>query len=431
MDCAEFCQERSDCIYFTVFSGRCYLKSSADGRAANSAASSGFCGTEEEQAQSQPPIHTPVPAPNSPPPSPPNAKTNHAESPSWYQDVSKDCRFEPGTNYQGGTLISDGQHKDGSAQKCAARCLQRIGCNYFSWSSNENCFLKANAGYRKTGQSAWFSGSCVKEQCQGWSCNAIAPNWQDSYAVDGRCYCSFGSHAFDHGIGSVPVGVAGVGTKTVRQICDQIKSKFGTGSANGRTYYNSVACGHAPFNQAGDEDWNACPGRVDIGSRGCQLFGPFWDLAGAYAQLNPMQSTASVGDKSNVVGAGNSKDVNAGHTRISDGDKLKGGLLAVLTFVGVVVLAIGTVVLHRHAKHSAKSEVGFESVCVGRVDEHGMPVAEIDGHQKQGSPGTAAEQPLASECSSLARVYSGSLFREPRCSADKYSHTSKAAVLFV
>jgi hypothetical protein len=108
----------------------------------------------------------------------------------------------------------------------------------------------------------------------------------DSYSVNGRCYCHFGWHAFDHDIDKVMVPTP-AGPKNVRQVCEQIRSKFGTGPTKNRVSYNTVACGHGPVNNAGDENWNVCPGRVDMGPAGCQKFGPFWDLAGAYGKTPP------------------------------------------------------------------------------------------------------------------------------------------------
>lgn len=118
-----------------------------------------------------------------------------------------------------------------------------------------------------------------------FSCQAIgqswnpAPSWKDSYAVDGVCYCD--SNGFDHGADQLTYNTP-IGTLSIPQICSDIRSALGTGSSNGRIPYNDVQCGNGPANSAGDEDSNACPGRVDIGSAGCQIIGPKWDLEAVY-----------------------------------------------------------------------------------------------------------------------------------------------------
>ena len=80
-------------------------------------------------------------------------------------------------------------------------------------------------------------------------------------------------HFGDHGILSVVVETP-LGPRTVKQICEHI----GNGPANGRVYYNDVQCGNGPANDAGDEDPEACPGRVDMGYDGCGVIGPTWEL---------------------------------------------------------------------------------------------------------------------------------------------------------
>ena len=41
------------------------------------------------------------------------------------------------------------------------------------------------------------------------------------------------------------------------QVCEKIRDTFGVGAEDGRKFYNTVACGNGPFNDAGDEDYNA------------------------------------------------------------------------------------------------------------------------------------------------------------------------------
>lgn len=94
--------------------------------------------------------------------------------------------------------------------------------------------------------------------------------WADSYSANGKCYCA---STFDHGIGKVKV-MTPAGLKTVKEICDKIGKGPGK---KGNPLYNDVQCGNGPANNAGDEDW--CPGRVDMGKKGCNIIGPKWDLS--------------------------------------------------------------------------------------------------------------------------------------------------------
>jgi len=105
--------------------------------------------------------------------------------------------------------------------------------------------------------------------------------WQDSYAVDGVCYCNSN---FDHGISGMTVDTP-VGSRTVEQVCSDLRDRLGTGSSNGRIPYNTVNCGHRPYNTAADE--TGCPGRVDIGYEGCDQIGPAWDLEAVYGDEDP------------------------------------------------------------------------------------------------------------------------------------------------
>ena len=109
-------------------------------------------------------------------------------------------------------------------------------------------------------------------------------SWQDSYAVDGVCYCN--SNGFDHGADRLMVDTP-AGRLSVPQVCSDIKDALGVGRSSGRIPYNDVQCGNGPPNNAGDEDPDACPGRVDIGSAGCFQIGPEWDLDAVYGGTEP------------------------------------------------------------------------------------------------------------------------------------------------
>lgn len=105
-------------------------------------------------------------------------------------------------------------------------------------------------------------------------------NWSDSYSVDGQCFCDT---TYDHGIGNVQVSTPD-GNKSVRQICQDISSTFGSGSSNNRVYYNTVQCGHGPANSAADEQ--VCPG-IPNGNNNytgpnCNNTGATWNLDALY-----------------------------------------------------------------------------------------------------------------------------------------------------
>jgi len=118
-------------------------------------------------------------------------------------------------------------------------------------------------------------------------------SFQDSYSVDGVCYCN--SSNFDHNIGDVLVDTP-VGEMRVIEVCADIRSVLGTGRSNGRIPYNDIQCGNGPANDAGDEDQDDCPGRVDIGREGCQQRGPLWDLESVYASSTGGNGNNSSGD---------------------------------------------------------------------------------------------------------------------------------------
>ncbi len=104
------------------------------------------------------------------------------------------------------------------------------------------------------------------------------PGWKDSYKVDGYCFCfTNGNGAYDHGIANKPVRINGK-TYTVRAVCEELKKHPRYRSfRNGDIPYNTIQCGNPPYNDAPDEP--GCPGRVDIGPRGCNQIGPKWDMA--------------------------------------------------------------------------------------------------------------------------------------------------------
>lgn len=111
-------------------------------------------------------------------------------------------------------------------------------------------------------------------------------SWGDSYSHNGECYIE---STFDHGIGDVLVDTPH-GQKTVREVAIAL----GTGpSSFGNPLYNDVQCGNGPANNAGDEDYGRCAGRVDIGVNGCGLIGPKWNLERAFPSETAVENNPS------------------------------------------------------------------------------------------------------------------------------------------
>jgi len=63
----------------------------------------------------------------------------------------------------------------------------------------------------------------------------------------------------------------------VLPICDELRKhpNFRT-ERSGDPIYNDIQCGNGPANDAADEA--GCPGRVDLGSEGCDEIGPGFDM---------------------------------------------------------------------------------------------------------------------------------------------------------
>ena len=109
--------------------------------------------------------------------------------------------------------------------------------------------------------------------------------WMDSFQHNGVCYIDSN---FDHGIGSVSVDTP-QGPKTVQQVA---QAQNAPSRVAGDPIYNDVQCGNGPPNNAGDEDLDQCPGRVDQGKAGCRKIGPKWNLS----QLFPGTPGGGVND---------------------------------------------------------------------------------------------------------------------------------------
>jgi hypothetical protein len=99
------------------------------------------------------------------------------------------------------------------------------------------------------------------------------PNWKDSYEANGHCWCE---STFDHDLDDKKVLINGVPYSVV-DICDELENH-----PDYRTFdnddpaFNDIQCGNGPFNNAADE--SGCPGRVDLGSSGCDQIGVTWDM---------------------------------------------------------------------------------------------------------------------------------------------------------
>lgn len=110
----------------------------------------------------------------------------------------------------------------------------------------------------------------VTASCQNWN---PQPNWKDSYQANGYCWCE---STFDHDLDDKKVLINGVPYSVV-DICDELENH-----PDYRTFdnddpaFNDIQCGNGPFNNAADEP--GCPGRVDLGSSGCDQIGVTWDM---------------------------------------------------------------------------------------------------------------------------------------------------------
>jgi len=99
------------------------------------------------------------------------------------------------------------------------------------------------------------------------------PNWKDSYEANGHCWCE---STFDHDLDDKKVLINGVPYSVV-DICDELeKHPEYRAFDNDDSPYNDIQCGNGPFNNAADE--SGCPGRVDLGSSGCDQIGVTWDM---------------------------------------------------------------------------------------------------------------------------------------------------------
>ncbi len=117
-------------------------------------------------------------------------------------------------------------------------------------------------------------------------------SWADSFSQGGKCYCK---STYDHGIGNVKVG-----NKTVRQICEAMKSEMRKAEKrSGKKYYNTVQCGHAPAHKdktikGADGKKHAdevlCPGEVGSGIKCNSRKGPKWGSTSTPAPNPPTSS---------------------------------------------------------------------------------------------------------------------------------------------
>ena len=127
----------------------------------------------------------------------------------------------------------------------------------------------------------------TNQTCKGY-CHGGGKGWADSFAVNTAthgmvCYCKT---TFDHGIGNATINTP-AGCRNMRQVCQDIEDKYGPAPASGRQYYNSIQCGHPPYNQhvgCPDELPQYCPGRVDDGGKGTHA----WPAVPVFEVVNTM-----------------------------------------------------------------------------------------------------------------------------------------------
>lgn len=99
------------------------------------------------------------------------------------------------------------------------------------------------------------------------------PNWKDSFEANGHCWCE---STFDHDLDDKKVLINGVPYSVV-DICDELENHPDYRAFdNDDPAFNDIQCGNGPFNNAADE--SGCPGRVDLGSSGCDQIGITWDM---------------------------------------------------------------------------------------------------------------------------------------------------------
>lgn len=103
------------------------------------------------------------------------------------------------------------------------------------------------------------------------------PGWVDSYTVNGTCFCS---SSFDHDVDDINIifyRINGV-KRNLRDVCDELENHPNyRARRNSDPRYNDIQCGNGPANTAADE--SGCPGRVDLGTAGCDQIGPKFPLA--------------------------------------------------------------------------------------------------------------------------------------------------------
>ncbi len=96
-------------------------------------------------------------------------------------------------------------------------------------------------------------------------------SWKDSYSYQGVCYISGG---YDHNAREQQVQLPDGSYAKVKDMLHLLA--VGPGEQHADALYNDIQCGNGPANDAGDEDPDQCPGRVDQGRAGCQVIGPKW-----------------------------------------------------------------------------------------------------------------------------------------------------------
>ncbi len=101
-------------------------------------------------------------------------------------------------------------------------------------------------------------------------------NWKDSFENGGFCWCDNNTN-YDHGLNTKSLTINGSDYNIVT-VCEELrKHPAYRDYIEGDLIYNDIQCGNGPANDAADEE--GCPGRVDMGSAGCNIIGPTFDMA--------------------------------------------------------------------------------------------------------------------------------------------------------
>lgn len=101
--------------------------------------------------------------------------------------------------------------------------------------------------------------------------------WRDSYEVNGFCFCNT---TYDHGLADeITFEINGV-ERSIPEICEELENHPGYAEYISGIHpaFNDIQCGNGPPNNDAKLDEQCCPGRVGIGTAGCNTTGANWDI---------------------------------------------------------------------------------------------------------------------------------------------------------